>query len=54
MLHVSLPMPMVAVSLGRYSYTGTRLCGQYLDKRECLQNVPGSGILMTERTGVDC
>jgi len=33
--------PWLALSLGRDSYTGSRECGQYLDKRECLQNVPG-------------
>jgi len=46
--------PWLALSLGRYSYTGTRQCGQYLVKRGGLQNVPGSGILMAGRTGVDC
>jgi hypothetical protein len=44
----------LALSLGRDSYTGSRERGQYLDQRECLQNVPGSGILMAGRTGVDC
>ena len=41
--------PWSALSLGRDSYTGTRLCGQYLDKREGLRNVPGSDILMARR-----
>jgi len=41
--------PWLALSLGRYSYTGTHECGQYPDKRECRQNVPGPGVLMAGR-----
>ena len=29
--------PWLALSLGRDSYTDNRACGQYRDKRECLQ-----------------
>src|SRR5262249_20322115 len=45
--------PCLAVSLGRDSYTGSHACGQYLDKCEGLQDVPGCGILMAGRTDVD-